>query len=334
MPTLARAGGTEYACELLSDGVVFARAVPGSTALANSGIVDLGGSSIVFDTGLTLQAARALHAAAVAALGRPPALAFNSHWHLDHLVGNQLFAEGPIYATQGTLEQVVDRRAELEGELSADSLRRELTGYESELRSARTPEARANFSEVTGIHRALLGELLTLRLTPPTDGFDREFALPGTRRARLLSFGAGHTASDGLLFLPRERILFAGDLIVNHRHPNLTSGDPEHWLVVLDEIDRLAPSQIVPGHGRLADRVTVGEIREYLRWLIAVAAEPGAPHVPAPFRDWQDPEQLSRNLRFLRERGAASRAPAEAPAGGGDPREGVGARPVRRPTRR
>lgn len=298
----------EYAFEPLAEGVVFARALPGGTALSNSGIVDLGGSSAVFDTALTLRAARDLRAAAISFLGRPPALSVNSHWHLDHLAGNQLFADGPIYATQRTVEIFTETKGALTSELSAEAIARDLRTLEAEARSARSPAARAIFAEVIGIHRELLAESAELVLTAPRDGFDRELALPGTRRCRLLSFGAGHTESDGLLFLPRERILFAGDLIVNDRHPNLASGDPEHWLVVLDEIDRLRPAQIVPGHGGLADQTTVAEVRGYLQAILADAARPGKVRMRTAYREWRDPDQFTTNVAFLRARARAATA--------------------------
>jgi cyclase len=294
----------EYTFEAIADGVVFAHARSGSSALSNSGIVDLGGSSLVVDTSLTLKAARELRTAAAATLGRPPALAFNTHWHLDHLFGNQLFADGPIFATERTIELFAEKREELRAEIAPAALAADLKKFEAELLAATHPAARTAYAEVVAINRALLAEATALRLTAPTDGFDREFVLPGTRGARLISFGAGHTESDGLLYLPRERVVFAGDLVVNHRHPNLTSGDPEHWLVVLDEIDGLRPTQIVPGHGAIADVETVQEIREYLHALIAVSHQRGSPKIPSRYRDWVDPGQFERNMEFLRERRA------------------------------
>ena len=62
----------------------------GSWLHTNSGIIDLGGSSLVFDTGTAPQAAHDLKEAAVALTGNTPTYVVNSHWHDDHYWGNQV----------------------------------------------------------------------------------------------------------------------------------------------------------------------------------------------------------------------------------------------------
>src|SRR5438093_1089163 len=51
-------------------------------------------------------------------------------------------------------------------------------------------------------------------LTVPNVTFDRELTLHlGEREVRLLWLGRGHTEGDAAVWLPRERVLFAGDLV-------------------------------------------------------------------------------------------------------------------------
>ncbi len=121
-----------------------------------------------------------------------------------------------------------------------------------------------------------------------------------------MSFGSGHTESDTLLFLANDRILFAGDLIVAQNHPNLTSGDPEHWLTVLDKIDDLRPERIATGHGPVGSAETVAEIRDYLATVLELARERTAPEIPTRFRSWAEPDQFSSNIAYVRLRQAAA----------------------------
>jgi len=101
----------QYAFRTIGDGVAAGLARPEGAALSNTGVVDLGGSTLVFDTSLTLRSAREIRAAAIERTRRPPSLVANSHWHLDHLMGNQLFADLPIYATTRTVEIALEKAA-------------------------------------------------------------------------------------------------------------------------------------------------------------------------------------------------------------------------------
>ena len=292
----------QYRFEELAEGVVFAESRPDGTALSNAGIVDLGGTTLVFDTALTLRAARDLRSAASTWTGRPPSLAANSHWHLDHLLGNQLFASGAIYATQRTVEILLQKRAELEAELTLEKLDAELRELQgaSRGRAEPTPDERAEYDLAVRINRTLRDEIPELRLTPPSEPFEGELRLPGERRARLVTFGSGHTESDAVLELPRERLVCAGDLVVAGHHPNLLSGDPRHWLVVLDRIEQLAPERILTGHGPVGSRETVAEMRDYLSTVLRAAEEPGEARLPDRFARWSGRSQFGQNVAYVR----------------------------------
>ncbi|MGI0071966.1 MAG: MBL fold metallo-hydrolase [Thermoplasmata archaeon] len=293
-----------YAFQTVSPGVTAAVSRPGGAGLSNSGIVDLGGGCLVFDTSLNPMAAADLLAAAKHRTGREPSVAANSHWHLDHILGNQVFAPSPIYATRVTREVLVRQRRKLLAELRPRTLAKDVRKLERMLEGARSPAARRYLRTIVNVNRALLEVAPRIRWTPPTRTFERRVRLPGTRAAELLSFGSGHTASDAVLFLPHERILFGGDLIVTGHHPNLTSGDPEHWRIVLARLAALRPEAIVPGHGPVGSAEAIDAMEEYLRTVIELAREKGPDEIPRPFRVWAWPDQFEENMKFLRARRA------------------------------
>jgi cyclase len=80
-----------FQLEQLAEGVYAAIALAGGGSGSNAGMIDLGDRTLVFDTFLTPQAADELRAAAEHLLGRPVAYVINSHWHCDHIQGNQAF---------------------------------------------------------------------------------------------------------------------------------------------------------------------------------------------------------------------------------------------------
>jgi cyclase len=91
-----------YRLEQVSDGAWAAVVRGAGEAVANSGIVRCGDATIVFDTSMSLAAARELRFAAERIA--PVAAVVNSHWHDDHVSGNPVFADVEIVATERTRE--------------------------------------------------------------------------------------------------------------------------------------------------------------------------------------------------------------------------------------
>jgi len=80
----------------------------GGTAKANAAVIDLGDRTLVVDTFLTLEAADDLVAVVQGLTGRSAAILVNTHWHRDHIFGNQLFTGADIVATRRTAELIAD----------------------------------------------------------------------------------------------------------------------------------------------------------------------------------------------------------------------------------
>lgn len=304
-------GLRHYRTEPVTDGVYAAIATDEGLALCNSGILSLGHERLVFDTSLSGAAAAELSATSTELTGQPPTIIANSHWHLDHVLGNRLFSTVPIYGTRRTREILLHRQAELLAELTAEGLGRDTRGLEERLQLARRDTERRDLERLLHLNRGLLGEAGAVRLVPPTHSFETRFRLPGDRAAELICFGSGHTDSDTVLHLPDDGILFAGDLILSKQHLTLASGDPEHWLVVLERLADLRPEHIVPGHGPVGTMEDLRAAREYLGACLEAAQVSGTPQIPERFAGWSWAINFEENVRFLRARsGVAGSSPA------------------------
>jgi glyoxylase-like metal-dependent hydrolase (beta-lactamase superfamily II) len=93
---------------------------------------------------------------------------------------------------------------------------------------------------------------------------------------------AAHSAGDLMVWLPRERVLFAGDVLVEDGVTMVVDGSSGRLLEALAMIDRLRPRTVVPGHGTIPARpdALVGRTREYitgLRSAMRSAIERGTP---------------------------------------------------------
>lgn len=83
---------------------------------------------------------------------------------------------------------------------------------------------------------------------------------------RILHVG-GHTPATCLVWLPVDRVLFAGDIVWIDQHPFMTQANSSEWLQALDFIRHLQPAYIVPGHGPLCDLSALDRLTEYLTFL-------------------------------------------------------------------
>jgi len=254
---------THFRLEQVADGA-WAAIADSDLAAGNAGLVDLGGETLVFDTSWTPAAAREL-----AARG-PVRWVVNSHWHGDHVRGNQVFEEATIVSTRRTRELIATRDAE------------RLAGLRQELET---------------IEDAVVEAVAEIEPRLPDEVFDewRSFG-----RAELVTYGGGHTESDAFLHLPHEGVLFAADLVLVRSHAWMGDGYPDAWPGILERMGELDFDVLVPGHGDVGGRADLEDFRAYLADITAAADEHGA-HAPIPerYRDWAFEDGWARNLAFL-----------------------------------
>ena len=83
--------------------------------------------------------------------------------------------------------------------------------------------------------------------------------------------GAAHTAGDLMVWLPQERVLFAGDLLIEDGVTMVVDGNSGELLKALAAIDSLHPRVVVPGHGALPREPSelVAKTRKYISGLRA-----------------------------------------------------------------
>jgi len=79
--------------------------------------------------------------------------------------------------------------------------------------------------------------------------------------------GVAHTDGDLVVLFPDERVLVAGDLVLNGYEPYAdvsNGGDMLAFRRALDELMKLDFDQVVPGHGEVMDRAATQAYRDYL----------------------------------------------------------------------
>lgn len=96
---------------------------------------------------------------------------------------------------------------------------------------------------------SVVAEFKTIVYESPTLTFAHKIDIDlGNREVQLLHLGRGNTAGDAIAYLPKEKIVVAGDLLV-YPLPYAGDGYPSEWTETLRKVGQLDPTTIVPGHG-------------------------------------------------------------------------------------
>ena len=93
----------------------------------------------------------------------------------------------------------------------------------------------------------------------------------------LIYAGPAHSASDSMMMVEPDGVLFAGDVVQNSRIPFMNADDVDtaNWLRSLAEVEKLAPKFIIPGHGRPSANAkdAIAFTRDYITYVRAAMAK-------------------------------------------------------------
>lgn len=287
----------------LTEGVWAAIVKTMGLAASNSGIIDLGDQTLIFDTTFSPASAMELRALAESLTGRSVTCVFNSHSHTDHIFGNAIFdAATKIYATERT-RQIMAEKTEKEMAAFKEHWPEQQKKWAEIAKNARDEAERIDYEEGMQFAQSIIDTFPQLKLCLPDETITDRLTFKGTKRtAEFVTFGGGHTESDAILYLPGERIVFTGDLLVVKNHPDLTRGDSHIWLEILAKIKALDSVVLIPGHGEIGSVEEITLIERYINELLQMAQQPGEGQPPAFTEGWDNADAFEGNMKFLQEK--------------------------------
>jgi glyoxylase-like metal-dependent hydrolase (beta-lactamase superfamily II) len=173
-----------------------------------------------------------------------------SHYHADHIYGLQAFRD---HTAAVIIAQ--DRAREYnENEETADE--------RADQRLDQRREALAPWVNKD-----------TRVVSPDITFNDRLLLTLGGKRFQMIYAGPAHSASDMMMMVEPDGVLFAGDIVQNSRIPFMNSDDvnTKQWLEALGVVEKLDPKFIIPGHGRPSTKAkeAIAFTRDYIDYVRA-----------------------------------------------------------------
>ena len=213
---------TQHRFTEIAPGIYSAIAPPSLNGGSNSAVIVNKDDVVVVDSHMTPEAGRVLLQEIKTITDKPVRFLVDTHFHYDHTDGNQVFA--PI----------------------ADIIGHEYTRARL---SAPTYTTTGMLGNLLASGNALSAQLKDLKPTPPNVTLSDHLTLwRGDREIRLLYLGRGHTGGDVVVYLPKERVLCSGDLLVNGI-ANLIDGFVNEWPDTLEKLKPIDFTDVIPGHG-------------------------------------------------------------------------------------
>ncbi len=211
---------------------------------SNAGFVIGDNAVAVIDTFQHPEAARALLAEIRKKTNLPIKFVVNTHYHLDHVAGNGVFADaGAVVMAQRNVRAWINTE--------------NLKFFGKNIK----PEEKS----------------MVEALVAPAVVYDSGVTVYlGSRDVRVKVF-PGHTGGDSVVMISDASgndVVFCGDLFWRHSLPNLIDANTGQWIETLTSFANgaRAGTVFVPGHGDLGTASDVGAFRGYLTDLRAMVA--------------------------------------------------------------
>jgi cyclase len=279
--------GPAFTFNKITDGVYHAVGTGSLVVMSNATIIEGDSDVLVVDSHVSPGGAWALREELKAITAKPIRYVVNSHFHFDHSHGNQIYGpEVSIIGHEFARAQIVagkslDSRAH---EFFVGGIPATIKSLESRLAATQEDKERATIQSQLAVQRNHLEGTAAVKPTPPNVTLTHTMTLfRGSREIRLLHLGRGHTGGDIVVYLPKERIVATGDLLVEGTS---YMGDAyfTDWINTIDTLKQLDFETVLPGHGRaFTGKAKLDHWQAYLRDFWAQAQKFHAAGVP-----WED----------------------------------------------
>jgi glyoxylase-like metal-dependent hydrolase (beta-lactamase superfamily II) len=239
----------------------------------NSILIEQSTGLVVVDGGGSPAAGESIVNQIRAISSKPVRYLIYTHYHGDHNLGAGAFlAVWPNISIVSTDET----RADMVGP-PMDYIKTYSKDYAGEIAFARdqlkrsdlSPSLRLGWQQMVDVGGSIVAGYKDLKAYPATLTFHQSVTIADADMPVEVSFlGKANTNGDAVIWIPREKVICTGDIVVNPI-PYAAASFPSSWIDVLTNIDEFDFSYLIPGHGEVqTDRLYVGKVRAALLEVI------------------------------------------------------------------
>lgn len=166
---------------------------------------------------------------------------FLTHYHADHVFGNQIFKDKPIYGHHHIAENLKQNYNE---------------DYLKKRQQEATDEQKEMFKD--------------LQITLPNKVYTENPLVVDEDNTIKIYLVGGHTSGSSIIHYEEEQAIFAGDDLFAGRYPwgGDTTASPYEWVQAMDKIIELSPKVIIPGHGDVL--YSVEEAKKFKTYFLKI----------------------------------------------------------------
>ena len=225
---------------------------------------------LLVDANITPEATRRLVNDIKTLTDKPIRYVVNTHWHYDHTDGNQVF--GPdvrIIGHENTRKAILGGVLHKRLEQAFRDLPNALANTRKRLDAEQNPAVKEKIQQQLAVQEAYQAQRKETVPTPPNVTLTERLTIfSGDREIQIIHPGRGHSDTDLLVYLPKERVIITGDFWEGDRTGALNFGFHDEWADNLEKLKSLGFEHVIAGHGDpFTGKETIDYFQSFLRDL-------------------------------------------------------------------